>query len=102
VALRSASGALIQWSALGLATAIAGLFWAVDVQAFLMSLGADRIIWFPIAVLWVEIGIIVAALIRRHATGRPAVGRGPIVLALAAAAVNFTFVLMVGLADPLG
>jgi hypothetical protein len=100
--LRSASGALIQWSVFGLAVAVAGLFWAADAQAFLMSLGADRIIWFPVAVLWVEIGVIVAALIRRHATGRPAVGGGSTALALAAAAVNFTFLVMVGLADPLG
>lgn len=102
MALRSTSAVLIQWLAFGLASAIAGLFWAVDVQGYLMSLRADRIIWFPIAVLWVEIGIIVGALIRRHIAGRPAVGRSPIVLALAAAAVNFAFVVIVGLADPLG
>ncbi len=92
---------MIRWAAFGLAALIAGLLWAVDVQALLFSLGADKIIWFPIAVLWVEIGIVIGALVRRHVAGRPAVGRSPIVLALGAAAINFTFLWILGPATAL-
>ena len=94
--LRSVSASMIQWSAFGLAALFAGLLWAVDVRALMSSLGADKIIWFPIAVLWIEIGIIIAALIRRYVAGRPAVGLSPIVLAWGAAAINLTFVWMLG------
>jgi hypothetical protein len=87
---------MIQWSAFGLAALFAGLVWAVDVQAYLSSLGADKIIWFPIAVLWIEIGIIVAAMTRRYVAGRPAVGRSPIVVALGAATINLTFLWILG------
>jgi len=82
---------MIQWSAFVVGVLFAGLLWAVDVQAYLSSLGADKIIWFPIAVLWIEIGIIIAALTRRYVAGLPAVGLSPIVLAWGAAAINLTF-----------
>lgn len=85
---------MIEGSAFGVGALFAGLLWAVDVQAYLSSLGADKIIWFPIAVLWIEIGIIIAALIRRYVGGRTAVGLSPIVLAWGAVAINLTFVWM--------
>ena len=92
--MRPVSASIIQWSAFGVAVLLAGLLWAVDVQAFLWPPGADKIIWFPIVVLWIEIGIIVAALIRRYVAGRTALGLSPIVLAWGAAAINFTLMWM--------
>jgi hypothetical protein len=88
--MRPVSGSVIQWSAFGSGVLLAGLLWGVDVQAFLWPPGADKIIWFPIVVLWIEIGIIVGALIRRYLAGRPALGRSPIVFAWGAAVINFT------------
>jgi hypothetical protein len=100
-AMRLVPTSMIQWAAFAIGAVGAGLLWAVDVQAFLLSLGADRIIWFPITVLWLEIAFIIAALIRRHIAGRPAVGRGSILLAWGAAAVNLAFIVMVGFTSPL-
>lgn len=101
ITMRSSSPSIAQWSAFGLATLVAGLFWAVDVQGYLMSLRPEKIIWFPVAVLWLEIAIVIAALIRRHVAGIPAVGRSSILLAWGAAAVNVAFMLMVGLSSPI-
>lgn len=68
-------GSRIQWSAFGVAVILAGLLWGV----FLWPPGADKIIWVPIALLWIEIGAIIAALVRRCIARQSILGmaRGP-------------------------
>jgi len=63
--VKSTSATAGGWVAFGILCALASLLWFLDNEALLRSLQPDSA-WITVAVMWVEIGALIATLIRRY------------------------------------
>ena len=71
---------------LGIAVLLAAALWLVDSEALLRSTRPSSA-WITVAIMWIEIAALVAALLWRYRSRRPGLGLG-IAMALGSAALN--------------
>jgi hypothetical protein len=63
--VKSSSATVGGWVAFGILCALASLLWFMDNEVLLRSLQPGSA-WITVAVMWVEIGALIGALIRRY------------------------------------
>jgi hypothetical protein len=63
--VKSTSATVGGWVAFGILCALASLLWFMDNEVLLRSLQPGSA-WITVAVMWVEIGALIGALIRRY------------------------------------
>ena len=63
--MKSTSATAGGWVAFGILCALASLLWFMDNEVLLRSLQPGSA-WITVAVMWVEIGALIGALIRRY------------------------------------
>lgn len=85
--MSNASRAIFAWLVFALAIMLAGAVWKVDVEALLWTPSPNGA-WFLVALLWIEIACVVAALLHRSLRGYSGFGL-VLIISCAAAAVNF-------------
>jgi len=71
--VKSTSGTAGGWVAFGILCALASLLWFLDNEALLRSLQPGSA-WITVAVMWVEIGALIATLIRRYRSQSQSLG----------------------------
>ena len=71
--MKSISATARGWVAFGILCALASLLWFLDNEALLRSL-QPGFAWITVAVMWVEIGALIATLIRRYRSRSQSLG----------------------------
>ena len=90
--MKSTSANAGGWVAFGILCALAALLWFIDNDALLRSLQPGSA-WITVAVMWVEIAVLIATLIRRYRRRSQSLGLA-IAVASAALLVNGIGVVM--------
>ncbi len=63
---RAESGTWLGWASVLVALLLAALLWSGDTDALLRSLTPAPAAWTALAILWIEIGALIFAFVRRY------------------------------------